>query len=74
MNRQKTNVTKDMTIGEVRALGPVANEIMDGIFGPGCFSCPHSRTKTLEFGATVHGKDPDQVVELLNKRLNENKK
>lgn len=67
---QKVNVTKDMPIGEIRSLGPVANEIMDSIFGPGCFSCPNSKTKTLEFGATMHGKDPDQVVELLNEKLN----
>ncbi len=65
------HVTKDMTIGEIRELDPVANEIMDGIFGPGCFSCPNSKTKTLEFGATMHGKDSDQVVALLNSKLNE---
>lgn len=63
-------VTKDMTIGEIRALGPAANEIMDGIFGPGCFSCPNSKTKSLEFGATMHGKNPDEVAALLNNTLN----
>ncbi|HWI55381.1 MAG TPA: hypothetical protein VNT57_06790 [Desulfobacteria bacterium] len=68
--KEKIRVTKDMTIGEVRALGPVANEVMDGIFGPGCFGCPNSSTKSLEFGATVHGKDPDQVVDELNHKLN----
>lgn len=72
MEDKKITVTKDMTIGEIRDLGPAANEIMDGVFGPGCFSCPNSKTKTLEFGATMHGKDPDKVVEQLNKRLNEN--
>lgn len=71
MKRQKIMISKDMTIGEIRALGPEANEVMDGVFGPGCFSCPHSKTKSLEFGATVHGKDPDEVVELLNKKLND---
>lgn len=64
------HVTKYMTIGEIRALGPVANEVMDKVFGPGCFGCPNSKTKTLEFGATVHGKDPDAVVQELNERLN----
>jgi len=69
MKAQKVKITKDMTIGEIRSLGPAANEIMDSIFGPGCFSCQHSKTKSLEFGASVHGKDPDKVVELLNKTL-----
>lgn len=71
MKAQKVEVTKDMTIGEIRSLGPAANEIMDSIFGPGCFSCPNSKTKSLEFGASMHGKDPDQVVEQLNKTINQ---
>lgn len=73
MSEQKIRVTKDMTIGEIRSLGPAANEIMDSIFGEGCFGCPNSKTKTLEFGATVHGKDPDQVVRALNEKLNGDK-
>lgn len=64
------HVSKYMTIGEIRDLGPVANEVMDKVFGPGCFGCPNSKTKTLEFGATIHGKDPDAVVQELNERLN----
>ncbi len=67
---EKINVTKEWKIGEIRALGPEANEVMDGVFGPGCFGCPNSKTKTLEFGATMHGKDPDAVVEKLNEVLN----
>lgn len=73
MAKEKVQVDKDMTIGEIRALGPIANEVMDSVFGPGCFGCPNSKTKTLEFGATIHGKDPDQVVEELNRRLNDGK-
>ena len=67
---EKINITKDWKIGDIRALGPEANEVMDGIFGPGCFGCPNSKTKTLEFGATMHGKDPNAVVEKLNNVLN----
>lgn|GEM_PF-841395 len=67
---EKIIITKNMTIGEIRELGSEANKIMDDIFGPGCFSCPHSKTKSLEFGATVHGKDVDNVIECLNRKLN----
>lgn len=70
MNKQQVEVTREMTIGEIRSLGQEANEIMDGIFGLGCFSCPNSKTKSLEFGAIMHGKDPDQIVELLNRKFN----
>ena len=66
---EKTIVTKDWKIGDIRALGPEANEVMDSIFGPGCFGCPNSKTKTVEFGSTIHGKDPDKVVEKLNQVL-----
>lgn len=69
---EKIVVTKDWKIGDIRELGPEANAIMDSIFGPGCFGCPNSKTKTLEFGATVHGKDPDLVVERLNEALAKN--
>ena len=62
-------ITKYWTIGEIRALGSEANEVMDKVFGPGCFGCENSITKTLEFGATVHGKDPDAVVDELNDRV-----
>lgn len=62
-------ITKYWTIGEIRALGAEANEVMDKVFGPGCFGCVNSKTKTLEFGATVHGKDPDAVVDELNDRV-----
>ncbi len=68
-----TKVTKDMTIGEIRSLSPRTNEVMNQIFGPGCFQCPNSKTKTIEFGAQMHGKDVDKVVEDLNRVLEESR-
>lgn len=62
-------ITRDWLIGEIRELGPEANKVMDKVFGPGCFGCPNSKTKTIEFGATVHGKDPDAVIKELNEVL-----
>lgn len=59
-------ITRDWTIGEIRDLGEEANKVMDKVFGPGCFGCQNSKTKTIEFGATVHGKDVDAVLKELN--------
>ncbi|MDW7675207.1 MAG: DUF1858 domain-containing protein [Bacillota bacterium] len=63
-------VTRHMTIGEIRETCPRADEVLSKFFGPGCFSCPNSKAKTIEFGATMHGKDVDEVVAELNE-LNE---
>jgi hypothetical protein len=62
-------VTSDWLIGDIRELGTEANQVMDKVFGPGCFGCPNSRTKTIEFGATVHGKDVTTVLKELNQVL-----
>lgn len=64
------NITRDWTIGEIRDLGEDANKVMDTVFGPGCFGCANSKTKTIEFGATVHGKDVDAVLKELNELHN----
>jgi hybrid cluster-associated redox disulfide protein len=62
-------ITRETPIGEILAQGPKAREVMTKVFGPGCFGCPNSKTKTLEFGATMHGHDPDEVARELNEAL-----
>lgn len=62
-------ITADWLIGDIRDLGPEANRVMDKVFGPGCFGCANSKTKTIEFGATVHGKDVGTVLKELNEVL-----
>lgn len=63
-------ITRDTKIGEILAMGPKAQEIMNKVFGPGCFGCVNSKTKTIEFGATIHGQDPEQVIADLNEAVN----
>lgn len=61
-------VTGDMTIGEAVRLHPdVARVLMS--FGMGCISCPGSQMETLEQGAMVHGIDPEEMIEEINKLL-----
>lgn len=62
-------ITRDTKIGDVLAMGPKVQEIMNKVFGPGCFGCVNSKSKTIEFGASIHGHDPDQVIRELNEAL-----
>jgi len=62
-------ITRETPIGVILAQGSKAQEVMSQVFGPGCFGCPNSKTKTLEFGATMHGHDPEEVARKLNEAL-----
>ncbi len=35
-----------------------------------CLGCPASRGETIEQACAVHGNDPDELVEKVNKLLN----
>lgn len=59
-------VTKNMTIGEVMEKYPETEEVFMKHFGNGCFTCPGAKTEDIAFGATMHGKDADEIVNDLN--------
>ena len=68
MAKKKTNITANMTIGDILKEKPQLAEIFLG-FGMHCISCPISLMETVEEAAMVH----DVVLEFLLKKLNENK-
>ncbi len=56
-----SNVTKDMTIGEILMANPaVAPVLMDA--GMHCLGCPSAQGETLEEAAMVHGIDIDALM------------
>ena len=62
-------VTKDTLIGEIlyenaEAAAPYFFEM-----GMHCLGCPASKGETIEEACMVHGADPDELVETLNKVL-----
>lgn len=59
-------ITGDMTIGEVVRMHDDAARVLMS-FGMGCISCPGSQMETLQEGAMVHGIDPEEMIEALNK-------
>ncbi|MCM8711415.1 DUF1858 domain-containing protein [Clostridium sp. SYSU_GA19001] len=63
-------VTGNMTIGEVVRLHPDAARVLMS-FGMGCVGCPSAQMETLEEGALVHGIDVNEMIEALNKLLEE---
>lgn len=62
-------VTRDTIIGDIREKVPGGNDVLTKVFGPGCFGCPNSKTKTIEFGCRMHGKDVDAIVSELNENI-----
>ena len=59
-------VTKEMLIGEIVNTYPETVETLLGV-GMHCLGCPASQAESLEDACAVHGLDPDEVVEALNR-------
>lgn len=63
-------ITKDMCVGEVldlnRDTAPFFLEM-----GMHCLGCPSARSESIEQACSVHGVDADNLVEKINKFLEE---
>jgi hybrid cluster-associated redox disulfide protein len=65
----KRRIDKDTNIGEVLEKYPEARRVFQKHFGEGCFNCPGSRLESIQFGALMHNKDVDAILEDLNSTL-----
>jgi len=70
MREGKRWIDKEMNIGDVLEKYPEAREVFQKHFGEGCFTCPGSRMETIYFGALMHNKDANALVEELNEKIN----
>ena len=62
-------VTKETMIGELLGLDmDKAAPVLMGI-GMHCLGCPASQMETIEQAAAVHGVDADELVKMLNEKL-----
>lgn len=68
MRKRKTEVNKQMQIGEILSINPNVKDVLLG-FGLHCLGCPMSQMETLEEACMVHGVDCDLVVEKINEFL-----
>ena len=64
----ENKITKDMSIIEIAQNYPETIEVFSK-YGLGCIGCAAARYENVEAGARVHGIDPDQLVEDLNKAV-----
>lgn len=62
-------VTKETMIGELLSIDmdAAAPVLMD--IGMHCLGCPASQMETIEQAAAVHGVDADELVKMLNEKL-----
>ena len=62
-------VTKETMIGELLGIDmDKAATVLMGI-GMHCLGCPASQMETIEQAAAVHGVDADELVKMLNEKL-----
>jgi len=66
MGGEKRRIDQEMKIGEVLEKYPEARRVFRKHFGEGCFNCPGSRLETIQFGALMHNKDVNAILEDLN--------
>jgi len=48
---------------------PQARRVFRKHFGEGCFNCPGSRVESIQFGALMHNKDVNAILEDLNAQV-----
>lgn len=63
---EKAKITRDMLIGDIIRDHPDAERIIEKYLQGGCLTCPGVSLESLEFGASMHGVDPEQIVKELN--------
>ena len=61
-------ITKEMIIGQVLREYPQTAEVFLSL-GMHCLGCPSATMESVEGAAMTHGKDPNELVEQLNKAI-----
>jgi len=63
--RNMSEITKDMTIGEILSIKPSSVPVLLEM-GMHCLGCPASQAESIEEAAMVHGMDADDLVSRIN--------
>ena len=61
-------ITKETIIGDILDIAPQTAPLFMAI-GMHCLGCPASRGETVEEACMVHGIDPEELREELNKQI-----
>ncbi|AFQ45697.1 DUF1858 domain-containing protein [Desulfosporosinus meridiei] len=63
-------LTKEMTVGQVLRQYPQTVQVFLEL-GMHCLGCPSSTMESIEGAALTHGKNPDDLIDKLNKAITE---
>jgi len=66
-------ITKDMTIAEALKTFPSSRKVFKKRI-PECLTCGGAQAESIQRGATMHGIDPDMLIEELNRTAKPSKK
>lgn len=69
MEKNKTHITKDMTIDQVIKEHPQTKKVFEKFFGAGCFTCPGATIESIDLGAALHGLEVEEVIRELNEAI-----
>ena len=61
-------ISKEMTVGQVLRTYPQTVEVFLQL-GMHCLGCPSSAMESIEGAAKTHGKNPEELIEQLNKAI-----
>ncbi len=70
MPKVKRQIHEEMNIGEVLEMYPQSREVFQRHFGKGCVNCRASRMESISFGALMHDRDANAIVNELNDMIN----
>lgn len=66
MPRVKRQIDKEMNIGEILERYPQSRRVFRKHFGENCVNCRASRMESVSFGALMHNRDVNAIVNELN--------
>ncbi|VAW36997.1 hypothetical protein MNBD_DELTA02-505 [hydrothermal vent metagenome] len=67
----ESQITQDMSIGEVMDKFPATDKVFMKYFGDGCFTCPGAKTENIAFGCTMHGVAVEDIMADLNEVISQ---
>ena len=65
MKKQKTEITKNIMIGDLVEIYPELGSVLMEEYGFHCIGCMASGMETLEQGAQVHGMDQKDIEKMV---------
>lgn len=66
MTIKTVKITKETTLGEALKANPAAAKVFES-YDMGCKFCSAAKLESVEWGAIMHGVEPEELVAALNR-------